>query len=44
MCLNCNLLTPLSDAGANALGVECRKYLIVGHNIDFYLGRNQSFF
>ncbi len=31
MCINCNLLTPLTDEAAEILGVAKRKYLVVGH-------------
>lgn len=31
MCINCNLLTPLSDAAAEILGVPKRKYLVIGN-------------
>jgi hypothetical protein len=31
MCINCNLLTPITDEFADFLGVERRKYLTIGH-------------
>lgn len=33
MCINCNLLTPLSDKVADILGVEKRKYLVHVHEV-----------
>ncbi len=32
MCINCNLLTPVTDEFADFLGVEKRKYLTIGHD------------
>ena len=33
MCLNCRLMTPLSDSAAEILGVEKRKYLVFGKSL-----------
>ncbi len=33
MCMNCRLLTPLSDTAAEILGVEKRKYLVYGKTL-----------
>ena len=33
MCLNCRLMTPLSDSAAEILGVEKRKYLVFGNSL-----------
>ena len=37
MCINCSLLSPVTDEFAEYLGVEKRKYLVVGHStFDFF--------
>lgn len=33
MCLNCRIMTPLSDSAAELLGVEKRKYLVFGNTL-----------
>lgn len=33
MCLNCRIMTPLSDAAAELLNVEKRKYLVYGNSL-----------
>ena len=40
MCINCNILTPLSDEAADLIGVEKRKYIVIGSHLDEYIIRN----
>lgn len=40
MCINCNLLTPLVDWVADIIGVERRKYLVLGHTLSKYTDRD----
>jgi hypothetical protein len=42
MCINCNILTPLEDWLADKLGVERRKYLVVGHTTHNYIRHDDS--
>jgi hypothetical protein len=34
MCINCNLIVPLTDKGADLINVPRRKYLVLGHTIE----------
>ena len=45
MCINCRILTPLSDEAADLLKVEKRKYLVYGKNLyDLMLNAGYSKF
>lgn len=35
MCVNCNLLTPITDECAELLGIEKRKYLAYGRDLNY---------
>jgi len=37
MCVNCNLLCPISDKACDLLGIEKRKYLVIGNTLFFLI-------
>ena len=40
MCINCNLITPITDNFADYIGVEKRKYLVQGCTVAEFIFKN----